>query len=265
MTDLKVITGRIVKAAEKASRFIMAESENFDISKTESKGINDFVTYVDKEAERMITRELDGIIPGAGFMAEEEIASRGAGRYRWIIDPLDGTTNFIHGVHPFSISIALEEEGEIIAGVVFEASGREIFTAWKNGGARLNGKIINVSSTGKITDALIATGFPYKNFSGLPGYMVCLEYLIKNTHGVRRMGSASIDLAYVACGKFDVFYEYSLKPWDVAAGTLLVREAGGTVTDFKGRKENITGEEIIASNGKIHPEILEIINKFMGK
>jgi len=263
MMDYKTLIEGIVAVAEKTGLFIMAEAEHFDISLTEHKGVNDFVSYVDREAEKMIVEGLEKLIPGAGFLAEEEIYSAGNGSYRWIIDPLDGTTNFIHNLHPFAVSIALEEEGQITAGVVYEASGKEIFMAWKNGGAWLNGRKIKVSKAYKLADSLVATGFPYKNFKRLPSYMECLEYLMKNTHGIRRMGSASIDLAYVACGRFEVFYEYSLNPWDVAAGTLLVREAGGIVTDFSGKNENITGEEIIASNSRIHHEILKIINKFM--
>jgi len=263
--NLESLVSDAVKVAEKAASFIMAELENLDSSDIETKGLNDFVTFVDRESERIIAEGLRQLLPSAGIMAEEVTTFTGDGEYRWIVDPLDGTTNFIHGVHPFSISIALEKEGEPLAGVVYEAAGREVFTAWKNGGAWLNGKRIRVSQAGKISDCLVATGFPYKDFSKLQEYLDMLGFLMKSTQGIRRMGSASLDLSYVACGRFDIFYEYSLKPWDVAAGTLIVREAGGTVTDFSGRTENITGDEIIASNGKIHPEILEIINKFMHK
>jgi len=261
--NLESLVSDTVKVAEKAASFIMSGLENLDSSDIGTKGFNDFVTFVDRESERIIAEGLMQLLPSAGILAEEDTAFAGDGKYRWIVDPLDGTTNFIHGVHPFSISIALEKEGELLTGVVYEAAGREIFTAWKNGGAWLNGKRINVSQAGKISDCLVATGFPYKDFSKLQAYLDMLGFLMKSTQGIRRMGSASLDLSYVACGRFDIFYEYSLKPWDVAAGTLIVREAGGTVTDFSGRTENITGKEIIASNGKIHPEILEIINKFM--
>ncbi|MGB4291376.1 MAG: inositol monophosphatase family protein [Bacteroidales bacterium] len=262
---LESLVPDVVKVAEKAAHFIMSEMEGFSPFDIEEKGANDFVSYVDRESERIISEGLQRLLPSAGIIAEEITTTQGDGKYRWIVDPLDGTTNFIHGVHPFSISIALEGEGELLAGVVYEASGREVFTAWKDGGAWLNGKRINVSSAVKLSDSLVATGFPYKDFSRLQEYLNLLGYLMKTTQGIRRMGSASLDLSYVACGRFDIFFEYSLKPWDVAAGTLIVREAGGTVTDFNGRKENITGEEIIASNGKVHPEILEIINKFMHK
>jgi len=262
---LESLVPDVVKVAEKAARFIMSEMEGFSPSDIEEKGANDFVSYVDRESERIISEGLQRLLPSAGIIAEEITTTQGEGKYRWIVDPLDGTTNFIHGVHPFSISIALEGEGELLAGVVYEASGREVFTAWKEGGAWLNGKRINVSSAVKLADSLVATGFPYKDFSRLQEYLNLLGHLMKTTQGIRRMGSASLDLSYVACGRFDIFFEYSLKPWDVAAGTLIVREAGGTVTDFNGRTENITGEEIIASNGIVHPEMLEIFNKFMHK
>lgn len=261
--NLKSLTGMVVEVAEKAARFIMSEVEHFDVSRTETKGINDFVSYVDREAEKILAGGLEKLIPGSGVVAEEGISLTGSGRYDWIIDPLDGTTNFIHGLHPFAISIALEEYGQTLIGVVYEISGREIFTSWKKGGAWLNKEKIYVSPANKLSDTLVATGFPYSDFSILPAYLGCLGHLMKNTHGVRRMGSAAMDLSYVACGRFDIFFEYNLKPWDVAAGTIIVREAGGMVTDFRGIKENITGKEIIASNGKIHHEILEIINKFM--
>jgi len=261
--NLRILTGKVAETAAKAGRFILRESEKFDISLTERKGRNDFVSYVDREAERLIAGELGRILPEAGFLAEEETRYSGSGRYIWVVDPLDGTTNFIHGLHPFSVSIALQDGDEIISGVVYEVSGNEIFTAWKGGGAWLNGRRITVSGTSSLSGSLVATGFPYKDFGRLKSYLSCLGYLMENTHGIRRMGSAAIDLAYVACGRFDLFFEYNLNPWDVSAGTLLVREAGGTVTDFSGNERNITGKEIIASNSKVHSEMLRIMNKFM--
>jgi myo-inositol-1(or 4)-monophosphatase len=180
-----------------------------------------------------------------------------------VIDPLDGTTNFLHGFHPYAISIALKEYNEIIAGVIYEVGGSESFSAWKGGGAWLNGSKIHVSDAAILADSLVATGFPYSDFSRIDSYMKCLTYFCKHTHGIRRLGSAAIDLAYVACGRFEVFYEYGLHPWDVAAGTLIVREAGGMVSDFAGDENNISGEEFLAANGNVFPEVLKILNKFM--
>ena len=218
------------------------ESQGFDINRTEKKGLNDFVSYVDKGSEKMLVERLSLLLPEAGFVTEEGTSKKIGLKYCWVIDPLDGTTNFLHGFHPYAISIALREYDEVIAGVVHEVGGNETFTAWKDGGAWLNGRKIHVSEAARLADSLIATGFPYSDFSGLEAYMNCLSYFCKHTHGIRRLGSAAIDLAYVACGRFEAFYEYGLHPWDIAAGMLLVREAGGRVSDFSGNEKNLTGE-----------------------
>jgi myo-inositol-1(or 4)-monophosphatase len=263
MTGLKALCAEIESAARMAGEFIKNESVIFDINDTESKGLNNFVTYVDKGSEKMLIEKLAPLIPEAGFIAEEGTSAKKGLKYNWIIDPLDGTTNFLHGVHPFAVSIGLMENNEVIAGVVHEVGGDETFTAWKNGGAWLNGKKIHVSQTPRLSGSLAATGFPYNLFDRLDPYMNLLTYLVKNTHGIRRLGSASIDLAYVACGRFDLFFEYDLKPWDIAAGMLIVREAGGRFSDFSGNMANLSGDETIASNALIYNEILEIVSSFM--
>jgi myo-inositol-1(or 4)-monophosphatase len=263
MTNLKNLCSEIEKAARMAAEFIEKESGVFNIDETESKGLNNFVTYVDKGSEKMLIEKLTPLIPEAGFIAEEGTSTKKGVRYNWIIDPLDGTTNFLHGVRPYAISIGLMEYDEVIAGVVHEVGGFETFSAWKDGGAWLNGKRIHVSKTPKLSGTLVATGFPYNLFDRLTPYMDLLTYLVKNTHGVRRLGSASIDLAYVATGRFDLFFEYDLKLWDIAAGMLLVREAGGRFSDFSGNIKGLTGDETIASNSLVYPEILEIIGNFM--
>ena len=265
MNYLKTLCSDIEAAALTAAEFIKKESALFDINDTESKGLNNFVTYVDKGSERMLVEQLGSIIPEAGFIAEEGTSTKKGLKYNWIIDPLDGTTNFLHGVRPYAISIGLMENGEVIAGVVHEVGGNETFTAWRDGGAWLNGKNIHVSGIQSLSGSLVATGFPYNLFDRLDPYMNLLTYLVKKTHGVRRLGSASIDLAYVACGRFDLFFEYDLKLWDIAAGMLLVREAGGRFSDFSGNMNNLTGDETIASNALIYNEILEIIGSFMKK
>ncbi len=260
--NLREICSRVEETARETGEFIMKESGVFDIRMIETKGLHDYVSYVDKGSEKMLVDSLSRILPSAGFMAEEGTSSKKGEKYCWVIDPLDGTTNFLHSLHPFAISIGLMEGDEIIAGVVHEAAGKETFTAWKKGGAWLNGNEIRVSETGKLADSLIATGFPYYDFDRLSEYMDCLTHLVKNTHGIRRLGSAAIDLAYVACGRFDVFFEYSLHPWDVAAGTILVREAGGVVSDFSGKMQGMSGYEIVATNNPVYSEMLEIIGKF---
>jgi len=263
MTDLKHICSEIEAAAGEAGSFILEESKRFDINRTEIKGLNNFVSYVDKGAEEILVKRLSILIPDAGFVTEEGTSEKIGLKYCWVIDPLDGTTNFLHGFHPYAISIALKEYDKIVAGVVYEVNGNEIFKAWKDGGAWLNGTRIYVSNAVKLADSLIATGFPYSDFGRLDRYMSCLAHFCKHTHGIRRLGSAAMDLAYVACGRFEAFYEYGLKPWDVAAGILLVREAGGKASDFSGNEKNLTGEEFLASNSLVYREILEVVNKFM--
>ncbi len=253
----------IEKATKETAAFIISETKGFDINLTEKKGTNDFVSYVDKGSEKMLVNKLEHLLPGAGIIAEEGTSDKKGDKFYWIIDPLDGTTNFLHGLHPYAISVALMEHNEVVAGVVYEVSGGEIFTAWKDGGAWLNGTAIEVSRTKTLAESLIATGFPYNDFGKLIPYMNLLSSLVRNTHGIRRLGSAAIDLAYVACGRFEGFYEYGLHIWDIAAGMLLVKEAGGRTGDFSGNEINLTGEEIIAANNLVFPELLEIVSKFM--
>jgi len=263
MTDYKKICTDIEVVVRETAKFILKESEGFDITRTETKGLHDFVSYVDKGSEKMLVERLSIILPDAGFLAEEGTSTKKGPKYCWVIDPLDGTTNFVHGIHPFAISVALVENDEAVAGVVYEVGGNESFTAWKNGGAWLNGKQIHVSSACRLSDSLVATGFPYSDFSRLGKYMDCLTQFCKTTHGIRRLGSAAIDLSYVACGRFEAFYEYGLHQWDIAAGILLVREAGGRVSDFKGNEKNLDGDEIVASNSFVFTEFLENVGKFM--
>jgi len=265
MIDLKEICQEIELAARETGAFILKEAQEFDISRTESKGFNNFVSYVDKVAEKMLVESLSALIPEAGFITEEGTIVKSGLKYCWVIDPLDGTTNFLHGLHPYAISIGLMEYDEVVAGLVYEINGNEVFTAWKDGGAWLNGKHIHVSQAKKLADSLIATGLPYTDFERLDQYMQSLTYFCKHTHGIRRLGSAAVDLAYVACGRVEVFYEYGLHPWDIAAGIILVREAGGQISDFSGVEKNLTGEEIVAANNNVYSEVLEIVSKFMKK
>lgn len=263
MIDLEFICKEVEKAALETGAFILKESKEYDSSRTETKGLNDFVSYVDKGSERMLVERLINILPEAGFKTEEGTIKKTGLKYCWVIDPLDGTTNFLHGLSPFAISIALMEHEEVVAGVVYEVCADELFSAWKNGGAWLNGKQIHVSGASKLSDSLIATGFPYYDFSRVDQYMNCLTYFFKHTHGIRRLGSAATDLAYIACGRFEVFYEYGLHPWDIAAGIIILREAGGKISDFAGNEQNLNGDEIIASNNLVYHEVLEIVSKFM--
>ena len=265
MIDLKKIIKEVECVTAVTDEFISSEAAGFDISRTESKGLNDFVSYVDKGSEKMLVEKLSSILPEAGFKTEEGTSSKTGARYYWVIDPLDGTTNFLHGVRLYAISIGLLEDNEPVAGIVRVVEGNEVFTAWKGGGAWLNGKRIHVSDAKKLSDSLVATGLPYSDFDRLDAYMDLLKWLCKHTHGIRRLGSASIDLAYVACGRFEVFYEYGLHPWDIAAGVIILREAGGRISDFSGGERNLSGDEIVAANKNVYPEILQIVHKFMKK
>ena len=220
------------------------------------------VTQVDREAERIIISQIHDQFPDHRILAEETDEIVGDSLYRWIIDPLDGTTNFVHGVPIFAVSIAVEFHGEIIVGVVFDPNRNELFSAIKNGGAFLNKKRIEVSNAPSLSKSLTATGFPYITDKVFDLNMKIFQTVYKKCQGVRRAGSAALDLCYVAAGRFDGFWELGLNPWDVSAGALIVQEAGGTVSDFSGKKfksDNVS--QIIATNGKIHSELLATIQK----
>lgn len=256
--NLEAICKQVTQLTHQVGTFILQEAASFDLSKLEYKGTNNLVSYVDKEAEKAIIKGLSGILPEAGFIGEEGTSEFRSETTNWIIDPLDGTTNFIHKLPPFAISIGLLHKGELLVGVVHELNLNECFYTWKGGGAYCNGKPIKVSPVTKVADSLIATGFPYSAVGKLDMYLSILKEFMQKSHGVRRLGSAATDLAYVACGRFEAFYEYNLNAWDVAAGVLLVQEAGGTVTDFTGGNDYIFGGRLVAS-GHIGKEMLDII------
>lgn len=265
MIDLVKTVEEVIKVSRKAGGFIREESKKFSASSIEHKGFNDLVSYVDKEAESMIVAELSVLLPEAGFIAEEGTSDKKGEQYNWVIDPLDGTTNFIHGLPVYAVSIALMQENEVVLGVVYEINRDECFFAVKNGGAYCNAQKISVSAAPTLSKSLIATGFPYYNFEQMPKYLSILNELMQKSHGLRRMGSAAVDLAYVACGRFEGFFEYNLNAWDVAAGILIVQEAGGKVTDFSGGNDAVFGRELVSSNNHIHHELLTEIKKEWNK
>ncbi|MDR1666422.1 MAG: inositol monophosphatase [Bacteroidales bacterium] len=251
------------EVARQAGAFIRQEAGVFSAQKVEEKGIHNFVSYVDKGAEQLIVEQLHILLPEAGFIAEEGTAGFRGKRFNWVIDPLDGTTNFIHGLPPYAVSIGLTENDRSIMGVVYEVTLDECFYAWQGGGAYLNGKPIRTSDRSAVKDALIATGFPYCDYHLMRPYIDCLEYFLRHSHGVRRLGSAAADLAYVACGRFEAFYEYALSPWDVAGGVLILQEAGGKLSDFSGNDNYIFGKEIVAANHLVFNEFLTIVQKYL--
>ena len=258
--DLQHICQQVQETAKKAGQFIREEGRKITADDIELKGKASLVTYVDKNAERMIVEDLKQILPEAGFITEEETVEDNGSALKWVIDPLDGTTNFIHGITPHSVSIGLIKEEQPLVGVVYEVGLDELFHAWKKGGAYLDGQPIAVSKSAKHEDVLLATGYPYYDFEKLAAYIDVLRFFMIETRGMRRMGSAAIDLAYVACGRFDGFFEHALHAWDVAAGILLVQEAGGKVSDFKGNNDYLFGKEIVASNSNYFPEFFSVIN-----
>lgn len=265
MINYENICQQVIEIAKKAGDFIRQERAAFSTAKIEYKGKNDLVSYVDKTAEDQIIKGLQQLISGAGFIAEENKIIERSDEYNWIIDPLDGTTNFIHGIPAFAVSIALQHENEIVVGVVYEIGKDECFYAWKNSKAYLNGKEIHVSDNKKVADTLLATGFPYYDFTRKDAYMELFGDLIQNCHGLRRIGAASVDLAYTACGRFDGYYEYNLKPWDIAAGMFIVERAGGIVTDFTGNGNMLSDGDIIATNPHIADELQTIVKKYFAK
>ncbi|NLL28527.1 MAG: inositol monophosphatase [Bacteroidales bacterium] len=238
----------ISNAAIDAGKFLIESAKSFDIEKVETKGENNFVSYVDKESEKILIDKLSKIIPKSGFIAEESGSKEIKNEWVWVIDPLDGTTNFIHGIPLYSVSIGLLKDGELFAGVIYEPNINELFHAIKGEGAFLNGKRIFVTKTSELKDSFWATGFPYSDFDMMDKYINFIKFSIENTHGIRRLGSAAVDLAYTACGRLDGFFEFGLSPWDVAAGALIVKEANGKVADFKKGNDYIYGKEIIACN-----------------
>ncbi len=257
--DLEWICEEVCIIARDTGAFIKGEISGIRYEDIETKGLNDFVTHVDRQSEHRISAALSEILPDAGFIVEEKTINRKGNRYNWVVDPLDGTTNFIHGVPCYSVSIALMDGEDVVLGVVYEINLDECFYTWKDGPAFLNGIEIKVSSRNKVSDALLATGFPYYDYSDLRKYMMLFTYFLQHSHGLRRLGSAAVDLVYVACGRFEGFFEYGLNPWDVAAGSIIIKQAGGKVYDFKGGNNFVFGKQIVASNNAIADEFLNII------
>ena len=254
-----------IKAARRAGQVINRASNDLDLIKVSTKQPNDFVTEVDKAAEAAIIEILREAYPDFGILAEESGQSAGRGsqdsEYQWIIDPLDGTTNFIHGMPQYAVSIALAKSGIVEQAVVFDPNRNELFTASKGGGAFLNERRIRVSKRLKLQDSLLGTGFPYRMFDQIDTYLAIFKELAQKTAGMRRPGAASLDLAYVACGRYDGFWEFGLAPWDMAAGALLVTEAGGLVSDMRGDATYLESGNIIAGTPKVFAPLLKLIEE----
>ena len=261
--NLDNIVNQVIELTYKVGEFISNERKVFSKSAVETKGIHDFVSYVDKQAEDKLVKGLREILPQSGFIAEENTASHSNEEYIWIIDPLDGTTNFIHNVTPHAISIALQYKSKTVLGVIYEMGGDEMFYSWEGTPVYCNKSKISVSSSKHLSDSLIATGFHINDFERLQNHLKVVEQIVKKSHGIRRHGSAATDLAYMAAGRFDGFFEYGLSPWDVAAGAFLVQQANGVVTDYSGNKNYLFGREIAVGTPEVHKELLKIIKNTM--
>ena len=247
-----------VKAARRAGSIINRATRNLDIVAVKEKAANDFVTEVDHEAEQAIIRTLHEAYPGHAILAEESGAS-GESEYQWIIDPLDGTTNFLHGFPQYAVAIALRHKGIVTQAVIYDPSRNDLFTATRGRGAYLNDQRMRVSKRDNLRSSLLGTGFPFRSLEHLDAYLATLRHMMASAAGVRRAGSATLDLAYVAAGRLDGFWEFGLSPWDMAAGALLITEAGGLVGDLAGENRYLETGNIVAGNPRVFVELLKAL------
>jgi len=261
--DLLPLSHSVASLCREAGQFIRQQVSSFDQSKIVTKGLHDLVSYVDKESEKMLVEGLQKLFPEAGFVTEEGTVANSdeSVAYRWIIDPLDGTTNFIHGLPCFAVSVALARGNEPVLGVVYEVSRDECFRGAEGHGAFLNDQPIQVSAAARLDDSLIATGLPFYKFGHLDAYLRILTEYMQHSRGIRRWGSAATDLAYVACGRFDSYFEFNINAYDVAAGILLVREAGGRVTQWLKDGDPVFSRETLATNGLLHAEMQAVMQQ----
>ncbi len=252
----------MVKAARRASQKINRATQDLSVLRVSTKQQNDFVTEIDKAAEIAILEVLQEAYPDYAILAEETAPlgrNHKNSAYQWIIDPIDGTTNFIHGFPQYAISIALAHKGQIQHGLIYDTLRNEMFTASRGDGAFLNDRRIRVASRLHLDEALLGTGFPYKEFKEIDAYLAVFKELTQKSAGIRRAGSAALDLAYVAAGRLDGFWESGLMPWDIAAGSLLISEAGGLVVDFAGEDKFMASGKVVAGNAKILAQLLQTL------
>ena len=253
-----------IRAAHHAGDFIARNINKLPDLQVEVKARNDFVSEVDYGAEARIIDDLRKAFPDHGIVGEESGEIEGAGEYRWIIDPLDGTTNYLHGFPHYAVSIACEHKGRITHGVVYDPFKQELFAASRGDGATLNNRRIRVGNSKSLDSALLATGFPFRNPEQLDQFLKLFKQLFTSVRDIRRAGSAALDLAYVAAGRLDGYWEAGLQAWDLAAGALIVREAGGLVTDYSGEEHFLENGQIVAANPRLTAEMLRIIGRQMG-
>ena len=259
--DLKYLTEEVCRIAKEAGSFIREERKSFQRTCALKKHAHDYVSYVDKESEKRIVTCLRELLPEAGFIAEEGSGSLTDESYCWLVDPLDGTTNFIHNFAPYCVSIALRKENELLLGVVYEICRDECFYTYKGASSYLNGTPIHVSDIDNLDESFIAIGYPYDS----DNYKEIAAHLVKNCYGnvtgIRTVGAAAAELCYVAAGRFEGRVEGFIGPWDIAAGVLILQNAGGKTTDFSGGENYTSGKEVLATNGRIHSAFIEIFNE----
>ena len=248
----------IIPIITKTGKFLIDELFKVKKSDIEVKSENSLVSYVDKKAEEMLVAEFSKILPNAGYLTEEGTVEQGNNNTLWIIDPLDGTSNYLHKIPHFAVSVALSIDNDLQIGVVYSPCNDELFYAWKDGGAYLNGEPIQCNSTENLSNAIVATGFPYSVDDVAP-LMRTMGHFMRYGRGIRRFGAAALDLAYVACGRFDVYYEAAVNAWDLAGGAIILTEAGGKWTDFKGNAGHFEEGNMIASNKNLHSEVISVI------
>ena len=268
---LPTLTSRVTKVVQSVGAYIRQELSQLSVSQVQVKDLNSLVSYVDITAEKTLVTELNRLLPEAGFVTEEGTARDMFPEtdvkhveWYWVIDPLDGTTNFIHGLPFFSTSIGLKLHNEYVLGVVYDIMHDRMYAASIGQGATVNGKQIRVSKTLRLADSLLATGFPYQVFDHMESYLELFRELFQSTRGIRRLGSAALDLAYIAQGSFTGFYEYGLNEWDVAGGLVIVQEAGGLVTDFDSQPFQPGTRTLLATNGLIHQELQGHVSRCFG-
>lgn len=260
--DLALLTEKVRAIALEAGAFIREERKKFSRNAVEKKHAHDYVSYVDKESEKRITASLKALLPEANFIAEESgVSLHENSSCCWVVDPLDGTTNFIHDNAPYCVSIALRDTKELLIGVVYEITRDECYWTYKGSASYLNGREIHVSAVSALDDAFIELGLPYNSEAYKPMATCLVNRLYGNVAGLRLMGAAAAELCYIAAGRFEARIEAFLGPWDIAAGTLILENAGGKVTDFKGGDSFCSGTQVLASNGKVHADLLDIIDK----
>lgn len=262
--DYKNICELAIPLVREVGEFIRKELGQVTTEQIEVKEPNSLVSYVDQQAERILVAGLGAILPSAGFITEEDTVYQGAGDAIWIIDPLDGTSNFLHGIPHFAVSVGLRVEGVLQVGIVLDVMRRECFYAWKGGGAYMNEQVISVSTTGDLSSAMVGTGFPYEPQQVRP-LMGALEHFMLHGRGIRRLGAAALDMAYVAAGRMDIYYESTLNIWDIAGGALIVLEAGGCITEFDGGDGYLASGRVVVANEQLLPVAQEVIWRYFGE